>query len=88
MIGSNHIESELNNKAMAKSEHQMLNLQMTKQLDNVVSGKQKPVKLSNPICFLAQEYIDSIVNESSLSPKKDACCTHTHINSQNTFHGT
>ena len=68
--GSSHIESELNNKAMTKSERQRLNLQMTKQLDNVVSGKQKPVKLSNPICFLAQEYVDSIVNELSMSPKK------------------
>ena len=88
MTGSNGIEGELNNKATTKSERQRLNLQMTKQLDNVVSGKQKPVKLSNPTCFLAQEYIDSIVNESSMSSKKDACCIHTYNNSQNTFHGT
>ena len=70
MTGSNHIESELNNKAMTESERQRLNLQRTKQLDNVVSGKQKPIKLSNPICFLAQQYVDSIVNESSMSPEK------------------
>ena len=67
--GSNHIESKLN-KAMTESEHQRLNLQMTKQLDNIVSRKQKPVKLSNSICFLAQEYVDSIANESSMSLEK------------------
>ena len=67
--GSNHIESELN-KAMTESERQRLNLQMTRQLDNVVSGKQKPVKLSNPIHFLAQENVNSIVNESSMSPER------------------
>ena len=69
MTGSNYVESELN-KATTESECQRLNLQMTKQLDNVGSRKQKPVKLSNPICFLAQEYVDSIVNESSVSSEK------------------
>ena len=78
MTGSSRIESELNNKAMTESEHQRLNLQMTTQLDNVVSGKQKSVKLSNPICFLAQEYIDSIVNESNVSPEK-RCLLYAHL---------
>ena len=69
MTGSNCIESKLN-KATTESECQRLNLQVTKQIDNIVSRKQKTIKLSNPVCFLAQEYVDSIVNESSVSPKK------------------
>ena len=47
-----------------------MNVQMVKQLDNVLSGKKKPQKLSNPIRFLAQQYIDGIAQHASVSPPK------------------
>ena len=51
---------------------------MIKQLDEVVSGKYKPKKLSNPVRFLAQKYVDNIARESTLAPEKRRLL-HTHL---------
>ena len=39
------------------------NLRMHKQLNEVVSGKQKPSPLSNPMRLFAQDFIDGIAND-------------------------
>ena len=59
MTSSKQIEDTINDTPN-NSERQRMNVQMVKQLDNVISGKQKPQKLSNPIRFLAQQYINGI----------------------------
>ena len=51
-------------------ECQCKNIQMSKQLDEVIVGKQRPKRLTNPVRPLAQCYIDSITRNSSLSPVK------------------
>ena len=53
-------------------------IQMIKQLDEVVSGKYKPKKLSNTVRFLAQKYVDDIARESTLAPEKRRLL-HTHL---------
>ena len=54
------------------------NLQMQKQLNEVVSGKQKQSLLSNPMKLLAQDFIDGIANHSTVSPEK-RWLLHTHL---------
>ena len=54
------------------------NLQMHKQLNEVVSGKQKPSLLSNPMRLFAQDFIDGIANNSTVPPKKGQLL-HAHL---------
>ena len=46
--GSDQTGDALDN-AVSRKERQRINMQMTKQLDNVISGRQKTTRLSNPI---------------------------------------
>ena len=62
--GAQRIEEELE-KVLDSKKRTQLNLQMTKQLDSVISGKQKPITLSNPIHF-----VNGIIKDSSVSPEK------------------
>ena len=55
-----------------------MNVQMAKQLDNVNSSQQKPQKLPNPIRFLAQQYVNRIAQDASVSPPKHHLL-HTHL---------
>ena len=43
---------------------------MQKQLDQVASGHQRRVKLSNPLYLFTQRYLSQLVRDSSLSPPK------------------
>ena len=55
-------------------------IQMAKQrqLDQVVSGHQKHVKLSNPLYLFTQRYLSQLVKDSSLSPPKRRLL-YTHL---------
>ena len=54
------------------------NLRMHKQLNEVISGKQNKIPLSNPMRLLAQDFIDDIANDSTVSPEKRKLL-HTHL---------
>ena len=41
-----------------------------KQLNEVLSGKQRSIPLSNPMQFLAQEFANDIANDSAASPER------------------
>ena len=41
-----------------------------KQLNEVLSGKQRSIPLSNPMRFLAQEFANNIANNSTASPER------------------
>ena len=51
---------------------------MHKQLNEVMSGKQKQSPLSNPIRLFAQDFIDGIANDSTVSPEK-RWLLHAHL---------
>ena len=51
-------------------ERQRKSIQHSKQLDEVVSGKQKLNKLSNPYCFIAQRYIEQLTNSLPLAQRQ------------------
>ena len=46
------------------------NLQMQQQLDEVISGKQNKVPLSNPMRPLAQDFINDIARDSTVFLEK------------------
>ena len=52
---------------------------MQRQLDDVVSGRQRRIKLSNPIYFFTRRYLDRLVKDSSLSLSKRQLLYH-HLN--------
>ena len=52
---------------------------MQRQLDDVVSGRQRRIKLSNPIYFFTRCYLDHLVKDSSLSSSKHQLLYH-HLN--------
>ena len=54
------------------------NLQMHKQLNEVVPGKQKQSLLSNPMRLFAQDFIDGIANDLTVSPEKRQLL-HVHL---------
>ena len=54
------------------------NLGMQKQLDEVISGKQNKVPLSNPMQLFVQDFIDDIARDSTVSPEK-CKLLHTHL---------
>ena len=64
------IQNALDEAPGGAQERQCKNIQMSKQLDEVIAGKQGPKQLTNPVRPLAQRYIDSITRNSSLSPVK------------------
>ena len=68
VTSSDRIQDELNNDNNKPQERQCKSIQLSKQLDEVVAGKQKLKRLSNPIRPIAQCYIDIITRDSSLSP--------------------
>ena len=51
---------------------------MQRQLDQVASGQQKHVKLSNPLYLFTQRYLSQLVRDSSLSPPKRQLL-YTHL---------
>ena len=71
MTSSERIQDTLNGTTNS-NEKQHKAIQLSKQLDEVVVGKHKVNKLSNPIRPLAQRYVDSITKNSSLSAAKKA----------------
>ena len=68
VTSSDRIQDELNNNDKRPQERQCKSIQLSKQLDEVVAGKQKLKSLSNPIRPIAQRYVDIITRDSSLSP--------------------
>ena len=69
VTSSGRIQDELNNDNNNKpQERQRKSIQLSKQLDEVVVGKEKLKRLSHPIRPIAQCYIDIITRDSSLSP--------------------
>ena len=71
MTNSERIQDALNGITNSNEKHRKA-VQLSKQLDEVVAGKHKVNKLSNPIRPLVQCYVDSITENSSLSPAKKA----------------
>ena len=67
LTSSGRIQNALDEAPGSAQEHQCKNIQMSKQLDEVIVGKQRPKQLTNPVRPLAQCYIDSITRNSSLS---------------------
>ena len=61
------------------------NLRMQKQVDEVISGKQNKVPLSNPMQLLAQDFIDDIARDSTVFPKSVNCYTHTYQSTYSKF---
>ena len=59
LTDSQRIQDVLN-KESNNEERQRKNMQMSKQLDEVVSGKQKLKQLSNPLRPIAQQYVDKL----------------------------
>ena len=59
LTGSQRIQDVLNEESN-NEERQRKNMQMSKQLDEVVSGKQKLKRLSNPLRPIAQRYVDKL----------------------------
>ena len=53
------------------------NLRRHKQLNEVISGKQRSIPLSNPMRFLAQEFANDIANDSTASPENVDCYLRT-----------
>ena len=70
LTSSDRIQNALNEDPGSAQERQCKNIQMSRQLDEVIVGKQRPKQLTNPVRPLAQCYIDSITRNSSLSPIK------------------
>ena len=68
VTSSDRIQDELNNNDKRPKERQRKSIQLSKQLDEVVVGKQKLKSLSDPIRPIAQRYVDIITRDSSLSP--------------------
>ena len=59
LTGSQRIQDVLNEESN-NEERQRKNMQMSKQLDEVMSGKQKLKRLSNPLRPIAQRYVDKL----------------------------
>ena len=62
--------------AAEKNEH--VQMAMQRQLDQVASGRQQHVKLSNPLYLFTQRYLSQLVRDSSLSPPKRRLL-YTHL---------
>ena len=62
------IQKTLDEAPGGAQERQRRNIQMSKQLDEVIAVKQRPKRLTNHVRPLAQRCIDSITRNSSLSP--------------------
>ena len=71
MTSSERMQDTLNGTTNSNKKQRKA-IQLSKQLDEVVAGKHKVNKLSNPIRPLVQRYVDSITKNSSLSPAKKA----------------
>ena len=84
VTSSDHIQDELNNNDNKQSqEQQRKSIQLSKQLDEVIVGKQIIKRLSNPIRPIAQCYVDIITRDSSLSPAhRQVFCSYlnTYLN--------
>ena len=55
---------------------EQLQMTMQRQLQDVVSGRQKRVKLSNPLYFFTQRYLNRLVKDSSVSKNKRQLLYH------------
>ena len=72
------IQNALDEAPGGTQEHQHKNIQMSKQLEEVIAGKQRPKRLTNPVRPLAQCYIDSITRNRYLSTVK-RCLLHSYL---------
>ena len=70
-----HVASAEKNAAEKSERVQMA---MQRQLDQVASGRQLHVKLSNPLYLFTQRYLSQLVRDSSLSPPKRRLL-YTHL---------
>ena len=70
LTSSDRIQNALDEAPGGAQERQRKNIQMSKQLDKVIAGKQRPKRLTSPVRPLAQCYVDSITRNSSFSPIK------------------
>ena len=74
MTSSERIQDTLNSTTNS-NEKQRKAIQLSKQLDEVVAGKHKVNKLSNPIRSLAQRYVDSITKKQFIVSSEESCST-------------
>ena len=58
---------------------EQVQMTMQRQLDDVISGRQRRIKLSNPIYFFTRCYLNHLVKDSSLSSSKHQLLYH-HLN--------
>ena len=56
------------NKEFATRRREFLHRQ--KQLADIISGRQRPIPLSNPMRFLAEQHLENIARNSTASPEK------------------
>ena len=70
LTSSDRIQNALDEALGGAQEHQRKNIQMSKQLEEVIASKERPKQLTNPVRPLAKRYVDSITRNSSLSPIK------------------
>ena len=69
-----HVARDKNNDG-EKNEH--VQMAMQRQLDQVALGRQRRVKLSNPLYLFTQRYLSQLVRDSSLlPPKRQLLYTH------------
>ena len=62
----------------AAEKNERVQMAMQRQLDQVASGRQRHVKLSNPLYLFTQRYLSQLVRDSSLSPPKRRLL-YTHL---------
>ena len=62
----------------AAEKNERIQVAMQRQLDQVASGRQRHVKLSNPLYLFTQRYLSQLVRDSSLSPPKRRLL-YTHL---------
>ena len=58
--------------------NERIQMAMQRQLDQVALGRQRHVKLSNPLYLFTQRYLSQLVRDSSLSPPKRRLL-YTHL---------
>ena len=76
MTSSKRIEDTINDTPN-NSERQWMNVQMVKQLDNVISGKQKPQKLSTQLDFSTTIYRQNCMRRQCVFP--NCRLLHMHL---------
>ena len=71
LMNPERIQNNLDNSPNGDYEmKKQANLHMHKQLNEVISGKQNKIPLSNPMRLSVQDFINEKANDSTVSPEK------------------